>query len=226
MGNCCLRGSQYESVVDNVFKSVLAKGVNLQKLLDEFDKKEYIIETDFQVIINKHLLVDEFKENLYDYWTDFYRKKKVDLQVLLLKINFYLLFGTIKTEVRNKIEQLFKKYREYKKEEVKNDKLMRLEDIAFLIQEYITSISYTTIDNFKNLHSDPVAFVDKLQKLWDRTEIDNFVKKTFCEIKDSNINTKIEVDVFLNKNIGLLMDSFLLRKLLTDYSIKNMVADD
>jgi hypothetical protein len=224
MGGCCLRGSQYESVVDSVFKTVLSKGINLQRLLNDIDKKEYIIETDFQVVINKHLLVDEYKEFLYDYWTDFYKKKKVDLQILLLRINFHLLFGTNKTEVKKQMEILFKKYREYKKEEVKNDKLMRLEDIAFLLQEYITSISYVTIENFKLLHSDPVSFSEKLQKLWDRSEIENFVRKTFFDIKDSN-NTKIEIDVFLKKHISLLMDNFMLRKLLTDYSLKNIIVD-
>jgi hypothetical protein len=220
MGNCCLASSEYEAYIDDVFKSLLSKGIKLEKLIEELDKKKnYIVETDFQVIINQYLLTDEYKIPLYNYWIDFHKKKPVELQIVFIKISFYFLFCKDKIKAKLDVTKLFKNYRD-SKEDSKNDKMMRIEDIIFIIREYLYSISYLTIEHFRVIHSKPLSFHEKLQSMWDVKHIEGFVNKHFFSTKESG-NTKIDVEAFINQNIVKLMDSFQLRKLLSDYSIRN-----
>jgi hypothetical protein len=223
---CCLKNkSTGESIVDEVFDSIRGKDIliMIQKLNDlrVNQGNGLILETDFQVFANEYLMSHEFNSQLFDYWDIFYNSKPLNRQVVYIKFCLILMFPDSHTTKRT--EEILCTYREMVNKE-KKEQQITVFDLTSILEDYITSISLLTIESFKTLSSDPVAFRNKFYNLWNPKIIKGFVKCTFFKPKDT-VNTKYEIPKFLDCHIRTLTNSAGLRRKLLNYAIDNYKED-
>jgi hypothetical protein len=241
MGCQCsaLLKSSYEAIVDDTFNSLIIRKTELIDVMDNLKFKAessyYLTETNFQTFFNKFLLPNdqsiskENKEIMFAFWLDFYRKKPSRLQFPLIKFTFAML-SKATFDFKNENESLkillsiIEDYRSLKSKidiSEKNDKYYKyisLEELYFLLKDYIFSISNLSIEHFKKFHSNPQEFKEFLSKAWRNEILDNFIKSTFFTEEDF-LHSKVTLKKFLKSFINILRDDNGLRKKITDYSI-------
>jgi hypothetical protein len=255
MGSYCLKTkTTHEILVDDIFASFVLRKSLMEEIIRELQAgvqenyststgtpsgdQPFVTETNFQTFFNQRILNKEYENYYHDYrniifsfWFDFYRKKPYRLQFPFIKFTFALLSKSSNRKSESCLIEILEEFGslKYKNELTKTDTFakgkgkpefkMPFEELKIILIDYIYSISLLTVEHFKNFSPDPKSFRECLLKLWDFSIIEAFVVKTFFN-EDTEFNIKIPVTQFIRTHLGLLKDDNLLRRKLTDFSLE------
>jgi hypothetical protein len=223
---CCLKNkSSTELIIDDVFDSIRGKDIvtMLQRLNDLklTQGNGLVLETDFQVFSNEFLISTDYAKELFDYWSIFYHSKPLGRQMVYIKFCLILMFPD--SLLFKRAEEMLAIYREMVNKE-KKEQQITVFDLMTILEDYICSLSLLTVDCFKSFANDPAAFRNRYVNLWNKKVIKGFVRNTFFKPKDT-VNTKYEINKFLEAHLRTLTDGAGLRRKLTNYAME-VLNDD
>jgi hypothetical protein len=234
MGCRCSNSSSQESLVDEILGTIPLRNIYYNDLIEELNKyivRSNLSETGFQTFFNEFLFCPNYKDsnsNLLNYWLDIYKTKPSSLQFTLIKFNLFLLCKSTKEsfdKISNTLLDIVNEYLKVKKiknkPEIKNETLIgfiTVEDLFYLLMDYISSISFRTIEYFKVYHQKPNEFKENLSSAWSLDVIDAFIKITFFSEQQSWIKN-IPIKKFFKMYWKIINDDNLIRRKLTEFSI-------
>lgn len=242
MGSYCFKtNSSFETLIDDVFSTLVLRKWSYEDILRELEYirsqsfNNRITETDFQIIHNRFLFSKSYEETrsaLFTYWLDFFRSKPGNLQYTMIKFNFlFLSSSTINdqksySEILNYFMDLVKEFKTLKsKKAMKDDeKKITVEELHFIVKDYLYSISLLPVDYLKPFHENPLEFKEKLTFSWAIEVIDCFLMKKFFSEYESTVS-KVDIKKFFKNHFNVLKDDMKLRKDLTEFSANFYLND-
>lgn len=220
---CCNFNRNVE-ICNEIFAQLPIRNVSISKFITNFDLKNKITSTKFQVIINDYLL---FQDKMYvsqnsillDYWFTLYNNLTSDARSIYVCFLLGLLCRNIYDEDASILAKILTTGETNNKERSKEMYYSRSK-FKMIIGIYIRMITVDTIEYFKYFSFNPEEYQKELESEWEVEAIDSFVDETFriANKKDESMNQLINVKEFLKEYLGTLRNDQLIRNEFTIYS--------
>lgn len=222
---CCSISRKIE-IVNDVFFQLPIRNVSIKKFLNNFDLKQGITSTKFQVIINDYLLLQDkaFASQssiLFDYWFNFHNNLASETRSIHLCFILGLLCKNLLEEDVAILAKILTSSDSINKEKTK-EMIYSKTEFKTIIETYIRMLTIDTIDYFKYFSMNPTEYEQELQSEWEVNAIDTFVEEMFhiSNKKEESANHYINIKVFLKEHLDTLKNDQLIRNEFTIYSKK------
>jgi hypothetical protein len=188
----------------------------------------------FQMFFNKNLISPTYpnhKDDLLNFWFNFYRNKPTKYQNVYIMFTFFFLSKNeykalkfTKSEIKIKSEEmeyfklLFKEYRNIRYGN-SNLKFLSYHDLNFFLEDYIQFVTQTCLKHFSYLLDENVKKIVEWRLndlLFGDNIVSNFIEETFFK-NISNLDEKIDIQKFINLYWDLLKDESEIRRLFVEY---------